>query len=60
VTRDDNKDDDDKDDDDDNNDHHQHHHSCSSMKSMHGQFYWDLDRPSANKKIPWYGFVAQG
>jgi hypothetical protein len=27
-------------------------------KPMHGQFYWDLGRPSV-KKNPWCGYVAQ-
>jgi hypothetical protein len=22
---------------------------------MHGQFYWDLERPSVDKKNPWHG-----
>lgn len=59
VTRDDNKYDDNKDDDDDDDDegdhHHLHHHNNNknnkNMKPMHGQFYWDLDRPSVDKKI---------
>ena len=26
---------------------------------MHGQFHWDLGRPSGDKKNPWCGYVAQ-
>jgi hypothetical protein len=58
VTRDDNKDKDD----DDEGDHHHHNNNKNNnhMKPMHGQFYWDLDKPSVDKKKPWHGYVAQG
>ena len=28
-------------------------------KPMHGQFHWDLGRPSVDKKSPWCSYVAQ-
>jgi hypothetical protein len=28
-------------------------------KQVHEQFYWDLERPPVDKKIPWHCYVAQ-
>jgi hypothetical protein len=28
-------------------------------KSLHGQFYWDLEKPSIDKENPRPGYVAQ-